>query len=150
MKVILLEDVKGLGSKNELVNAKTGYARNFLLPKGAAIETTPANLKKWKEDMNEKEAREKAEKDQAMKLKEKIEKVTVELESKAGEGGRLFGSITSKDIAEALEKQHKIEVDRRKIELKDNIKTAGITVVEVRVYPEITADLKVNVTVTVE
>ena len=85
-----------------------------------------------------------------MKLKEKIAKVTVELESKAGEGGRLFGSITSKDIAEALEKQHKIEVDRRKIELKDNIKTAGITVVEVRVYPEITADLKVNVTVTVE
>ena len=147
MKVILLEDVKGLGKKDEMVNAKTGYARNFLLPKGAAIEATPANLKKWKEDMKNKKENAQEEKDEAMELKANIEKVTVELKSKGGEGGRLFGSITSKDIGEALKKQHKIEVDRRKIELKDNIKTGGITVVEVRVYPEITADLKVNVTV---
>ncbi len=147
MKVILLEDVKGLGKKGELVNAKVGYARNFLVPRGAAIEATPANLKKWKEDMKEKEKIEEKEKEEAMKLKEAIEKVSVELKSKGGEGGRLFGSITSKDIGEALEKQHKIEVDRRKIELKDNIKTGGITMVEVRVYPEVTASLKVNVTV---
>lgn len=147
MKVILLEDVKGLGSKDELVNAKTGYARNFLFPKGAAIEATPANLKKWKEDMKVKEEKEKEEKDEALKLKEKIEKVVVELKSKGGEGGRLFGSITSKDIGEALKKQHKIEVDRRKIELKDNIKTGGTAVVEIRVYPGITANLKINVTV---
>nr|WP_300003986.1 50S ribosomal protein L9 [Tissierella sp.] len=147
MKVILLEDVKGLGKKDEMVTAKTGYARNFLLPKGAAIEATAANLKKWKDEMKNKEKNQKQEKDQAMDLKAKLEKVTVELKSKAGEGGRLFGSITTKDIGEALKKQHKIEVDRRKIELKDNIKTAGVTVVEVRVYPEVTADLKVNVTV---
>lgn len=147
MKVILLEDVKGLGKKDELVNAKTGYARNFLFPKNAAIEATPANLKKWKEEMKDKEARERQEKQEALELKEKIEKVVVELKSKGGEGGRLFGSITSKDIGEALKKQHKIEVDKRKIELKDNIKTGGTTVVEVRVYPEITASLKVNVTV---
>ena len=147
MKVILLEDVKGLGKKDELVNAKTGYARNFLFPKGAAIEATPANLKKWKEEMKNKEKVEQKEKEEALKLKESMEKVVVELKSKGGEGGRLFGSITSKDIGEALEKQHKIEVDRRKIELKDNIKTGGTTVVEVRVYPEITASLKVNVTV---
>lgn len=147
MKVILLEDVKGLGKKGELVNAKVGYARNFLVPRGAAIEATPANLKKWKEDMKEKEKIEEKEKEEAMKLKEAIEKVSVELKSKGGEGGRLFGSITSKDIGEALEKQHKIEVDRRKIELKDNIKTGGVTMVEVRVYPEVTASLKVNVTV---
>lgn len=147
MKVILLEDVKGLGKKDELVNAKTGYARNFLFPKGAAIEATPGNLKNWKEEMKNKEAKEKQEKEEAMALKEKIEKVTVELKSKGGEGGRLFGSLTSKDIGEGLKKQHKIEVDKRKIELKDNIKTGGTTVVEVRVYPEITASLKVNVTV---
>ncbi len=147
MKVILLEDVKELGKKGELVNAKVGYARNFLVPRGAAIEATPANLKKWKEDMKEKEKIEEKEKEEAMKLKEAIEKVSVELKSKGGEGGRLFGSITSKDIGEALEKQHKIEVDRRKIELKDNIKTGGVTMVEVRVYPEVTASLKVNVTV---
>ena len=96
--------------------------------------------------MKEKEALEKKEKDEALKLKEALEKTTVELKSKAGEGGRLFGSITSKDIGEALEKQHNIEVDRRKIELKDNIKSGGTTVVEVRVYPEVTASLKVNVT----
>ena len=147
MKVILLEDVKGLGKKDEMVTAKTGYARNFLLPKGAAIEATAGNLKKWKDEMKNKETNEKEEKDEAMDLKAKLEKVTVELKSKAGEGGRLFGSITTKDIGTALKKQHKIEVDRRKIELKDNIKTAGVTVVEVRVYPEVTADLKVNVTV---
>ncbi|OLS03430.1 50S ribosomal protein L9 [Tissierella creatinophila] len=147
MKVILLGDVKGLGKKNELVNAKTGYARNFLFPKDLALEATPANLKKWKEDMKDKEAKEREEKQEALELKESIEKVTVELKSKGGEGGRLFGSITSKDIGEALKKQHKIEVDKRKIELKDNIKTGGTTLVEVRVYPEITASLKVNVTV---
>lgn len=147
MKVILLENVKGLGEKGDLVNAKVGYARNFLFPKEAAIEATPGNLKKWKEEMKEKEQREETEKKEATDLKEKIEGVTVELKSKAGEGGRLFGSITSKDIGEALKKQHKVEVDKRKIELKDNIKTAGTTVVEVRVYPEVTADLKVNVTV---
>lgn len=147
MKVILLEDVKGLGKKDELVNAKTGYARNFLFPKGAAIEATPANLKEWKKDMKNKEKKEQNERAEALKLKEDMEKVVVELKSKGGEGGRLFGSITSKDIGEALEKQHKVKVDRRKIELKDNIKTGGTTVVEVRVYPEITASLKVNVTV---
>ena len=97
--------------------------------------------------MKIKEEREEREKKDALELKEKLEKVTVELKSKAGEGGRLFGSITSKDIGEALKKQHKLDVDRRKIELKDNIKTSGTSVVEVRVYPELTADLKVNVTV---
>lgn len=91
------------------------------------------------------EAKEKEEYEKALKLKEKIENLTVELKGKAGEGGRLFGSITSKDISEALKKQHKIDIDRRKIELKDNIKSIGITTVEVRVYPEISASLKVEV-----
>ncbi|HLS52717.1 MAG TPA: 50S ribosomal protein L9 [Tissierellaceae bacterium] len=145
MKIILLEDVKGLGKAGELVNAKAGYARNFLFPKNLAIEATPANLKKWKEEMKQKEAREEEERQEALKLKERIEKETVTLKAKGGEGGRLFGSITSKDIADALKKQHKIDIDRRKIELKDNIKEAGITNVDVRVYPEITASLKVNV-----
>ncbi|CCQ92850.1 50S ribosomal protein L9 [[Clostridium] ultunense Esp] len=145
MKIILLKDVKGLGEAGELVNAKDGYARNFLLPRNLAVEATPANMKKWEERKKIEEAKEKEEYEKALKLKEKIENLTVELKGKAGEGGRLFGSITSKDISEALKKQHKIDIDRRKIELKDNIKSIGITTVEVRVYPEISASLKVEV-----
>ncbi len=147
MKVILLEDVKGLGNKGDLVNSKTGYARNFLFPKGLAIEASPANLKKWEAETKEREAKIKKEKDEALQVKESIEKITVVLKGKGGEGGRLFGSITSKDIAEALKKQHKLVIDRKKIELKENIKTGGITDVDVRVYPEITASLKVNVVI---
>ena len=140
MKVILLEDVKGLGKKGDLVNSKTGYARNFLFPKELAIEAT-------EEEMKDKEAKMKKDKEEALKLKNELEKITVELKGKGGEGGRLFGSITSKDIAEALKKQHKLDIDKKKIELKENIKTSGIISVEVRVYPEITASLKVNVTI---
>lgn len=145
MKVILLKDVKGLGKAGDLVNAKDGYARNFLFPKKLAIEATPANLEKWKERKKLEAEQEKKEHEEALKLKEKLESISVELKGKAGDGGKLFGSITSKDIAENLKKQHNIDVDRRKIEMKDNIKSIGETLVEVRVYPEITAKLKVKV-----
>lgn len=147
MKVILLKDVKDLGKAGELVNSKTGYARNFLFPKGLAIEATPANLKQWEAEQKEIEAKKKQEKEEALELKAQIEKITVELKGKGGEGGRLFGSITSKDIADKLKKQYKLDIDRKKIELKDNIKSAGTTTVEIRVYPEITASLKVNVVI---
>lgn len=145
MKVILLKDVKGLGKEGELVNAKDGYARNFLIPRKLAVEATDANLKKWEEDMARKRQKQQEEYERAIKLKEKIEDVSIEIKSKAGEGGKLFGSITSKDIAEALKKQHKIDVDKKKIDMKNNIKTLGTTTVEIKVYPEITATLKVNV-----
>lgn len=147
MKVILLKDVKDLGKAGELVNSKTGYARNFLFPKGLAIEATPANLKQWEEEQKQIEEKKQKEKEAALELKAQIEKITVELKGKGGEGGRLFGSITSKDIADKLKKQYKLDIDRKKIELKDNIKSAGITNVDVRVYPEITASLKVNVVI---
>ncbi|NLY45941.1 MAG: 50S ribosomal protein L9 [Tissierella sp.] len=147
MKVILLKDVKDLGKAGELVNSKTGYARNFLFPKGLAIEATPANLKQWEEEQEKMEAKRQKEKEEALELKAKIEKITVELKGKGGEGGRLFGSITSKDIADKLKKQYKLDIDKKKIELKDNIKSAGVTNVDIRVYPEITANLKVNVVI---
>ena len=147
MKVILLEDVKGLGKKGDMVNSKTGYARNFLFPKGLAVEATPANKKKWEEEMEIKRQKEAEEKKEAMDLKDKIEKITLKMEAKGGEGGKLFGSITSKDIAEELEKQFKLDIDKRKIELKDNIKSSGLTSIDIRVYPEILASLKVEVTV---
>ena len=147
MKIILLKDVKGLGKKGDLVNSKTGYARNFLFPKELAIEATSANLKKWEVETKDKEDRVQKEKEEALKLKDKIEELTIDIKGKGGEGGRLFGSITSKDIADSLKNQYKIDIDKKKIELKENIKTAGITSVDVRVYPEITANLKVNVTI---
>ncbi len=145
MKVILLKDVKGLGKAGDLVNAKDGYARNFLFPKGNAVEATPANLKKWEEEKAQEAEKKEKEYEEALKLKEKLENISVIIEGKAGEGGRLFGSITSKDIADALKSQHKIDMDKRKIELKDNIKSLGITEVDVRVYAELLGKLKVNV-----
>lgn len=145
MKVILLKDVKGLGKAGDLVNAKDGYARNFLLPKGNAVEATPANLKKWKEDKAKEETKKEKEHEDALDLKKKIEEITVVIEGKAGEGGRLFGSITSKDIADGLKSQHNIDIDRRKIELKDNIKVLGANQVDVRVYAELVAKLNIMV-----
>jgi large subunit ribosomal protein L9 len=145
VKVILLKDVKGLGKEGDLVNAKDGYARNFLFPKGAAVEATSGNLEKWKEEKAKEAEKKENEHKEALKLKEKIDNITVNIQGKAGDGGRLFGSITSKDIADALKEQHNIDIDRRKIELKDNIKTLGTTQVDLRVYAEIVASLKVNV-----
>ena len=147
MKVILLKDIKDLGKSGDLVDAKPGFARNFLIPRGQAIEATPANTKKWKKEQREL-AKSKAEEEQeAAELKEKLESLTVIVKGKAGEGGRLFGSVTSQDIADNLKKQHKIDVDRRKIELDDNIKSIGVTRVDVRVYPQVVAKLKVDVKV---
>jgi large subunit ribosomal protein L9 len=145
MKIILLKDVKGLGKKGEMVDAKSGYARNFLLPKGDAIEATPGNVNKWKKEQANESDRKEEEYNEALALKAKIESVNVNMKSKAGEGGRLFGSITSSDIADKLKKEHNIKIDKRKIELKENIKSLGTTNVDVRVYPELTATLAVNV-----
>lgn len=145
MKVILLKTVKDLGKEGELINAKDGYARNFLFPKNLAVEATPSNLKKWEEKREQEAEKKKEEHKKALELKQEIEKISVVLKRKTGEGGRLFGSITSKDIADALKIQHKIDIDRRKIELKDNIKTLGTTTVEIKVYPEVTAKLNVSV-----
>lgn len=145
MKVILMKDIKGLGKEGDLVNAKDGYARNFLLPKGDAIEATPSNLRKWKEEKDKQAQKKEEEHKEALELKKKIESITVEIKGKSGEGGKLFGSITSKDIADGLKSQHKIEIDRRKIELKDNIKSLGNIQVDVRVYAEILAKLNVSV-----
>ena len=145
MKVILLKDVDGLGAAGDLVNAKTGHARNYLLPRGIAVEATPANKAKWSQEQKDKKAREEKEHKEALELKKQIEELNLTFKSKAGEGGKLFGSITSNDIADKLKKEHKINIDKRKIELKDNIKDLGITSVGIRVYPEILATLKVLV-----
>lgn len=147
MKVILLQDVKGLGKKGDIVNAKDGYARNFLFPKNLAKEATEGNIKVLEEQKAAKKAREAEELAKAKELAEKLSQLTVELKGKSGENGKLFGSITTKDVSEALKKQHNIDIDKRKMEIEGgNIKTIGTTIVDVKVYPNVSAKLKVKVT----
>ena len=145
MKVILLEDVKGLGKKGDLVNAKDGYARNFLLPKELATEATEGNVKVLKQQKKSEKRKVEIERENALKLKEKLEEISINIEGKAGEGGKLFGSITSKDIVDELFKQYKIKIDKKKVIMDENIKTIGTTIVDVKVYTEIIAKLKVKV-----
>ena len=145
MKVIFLQDVKGQGKKGEIKEVSTGYANNFLLSKGLAVEATADNLNKQKQkDLNEKKRAEEA-LAEAKKLAEQLKETTVVLKTKSGEGGKVFGSITSKQIADALEAQHKLKVDKRKILLDEPIKSLGTTIVTVKVHPEVSTELRVQV-----
>ncbi len=143
MEVILLKDVKGQGKKGDVVKVSDGYARNFLLPKGYAVQATEQGKKKLREQNAIMQRKRQAEEENAKKQAEKISASMVEFEVKAGENGKLFGSITGKDISEALEKQHGIKVDKKKIALPEPIKNIGEYQVEIKVYPEISAQLKV-------
>ena len=145
MKVILTSDVDKLGKAGEMVNAKTGFARNFLLPNKLAVQATKENIKIWEEKQAELRAIERENIKNANKLKEKIENTKVKIIAKTGEGDRLFGSITSMDIEKALKEQHGLDVDKKKIEMKDNIKSLGTFNVIVKVYPDINANLEVIV-----
>lgn len=145
MIVILNKDVKGTGKAGDVVKVSDGYARNMLIPKGLATEATQGNvrqLEKQKAIAAEKKAEEKA---AAEKQAEKINKLTVVIKTKAGDGGKIFGSITSKDIAEALKKQHGIEVDKKKIQLSSPLKQTGEMSVDIKLYFEVSAKLKVTV-----
>ncbi|MDD7215895.1 MAG: 50S ribosomal protein L9 [Firmicutes bacterium] len=145
MIVILNRDVKGTGKAGDIVKVSDGYARNMLIPKGYAKEATEGNvrnLEKQKAIAAEKKAEEKA---AAQALAEKISAVSVTIKTKAGEGGRIFGSITSKDISEALMEQHKLSVDKKKIQLDNPVKQTGELSVDVKLYPEVTSKLKITV-----
>ncbi|MFL6560427.1 MAG: 50S ribosomal protein L9, partial [Bacillus sp. (in: firmicutes)] len=127
MKVIFLKDVKGKGKKGEVKNVADGYAHNFLIKQGLAIEASNANVSSLDAQKKKEEKMAAQELAEAKKLKEVLDKITVELKAKAGEGGRLFGSITTKQVAEELQKKHSIKIDKRKMELTDAIRTLGHT-----------------------
>ena len=146
MKVILLEDVKALGKKGEIVNVSDGYARNFIFPKKLGVEATGKNLNdlKLQKANEEKVAKEQLEEAQA--LGKKIEAGGVKLTIKVGEGGRAFGSVSSKEIAEAVKEQMHSDIDKKKIVLKDAIKTVGEHKVPIKLHSKVTAELKVTIT----
>ncbi|WP_043934266.1 50S ribosomal protein L9 [Bacillus sp. EB01] len=145
MKVIFLKDVKGKGKKGEIKNVADGYAHNFLLKQGLAAEANAANMSTLEAQKKKQANAAATELAEAKKLKETIEKITVELTAKSGEGGRLFGSITTKQIAEELQKKHNIKLDKRKMELDDAIRTLGHTKVPVKLHHEVIASLDVHV-----
>ncbi len=147
MIVILNKDVKGTGKAGEVVKVSDGFARNMLLKKGLATEATEGNirnLEKQKKIAADKKAAEKA---AAEELGEKLKELTVDVKTKAGEGGKLFGSITSMDIASALKEQFAIDIDKKKIVLDAPIKQVGTYELVVKLYPEVQGKLKVNITV---
>ena len=145
MKVILLEDVKSLGKKGQIVNVSDGYARNMILPKKLGVEATSKNLNdlKLRKANEEKVAQENL--DAAKAFAEKLSTKEVILTLKVGEGGRTFGSVSSKEIAEAVKEQMHLDIDKKKIQLKEQIKTLGTHIVSVKLHPEVTAELNVSV-----
>lgn len=145
MKVIFIKDLKGQGKVGEEKNISDGYAKNFLIPKGYAIEATAANLNDYKGKKDSEKFKKQQEIENAEAMKEKLGAVTVKIAAKSGDNGKLFGSITSKEVAEILKKDFDIAIDKKKIVLPDGIKTTGTHKVEVKLYPGIVATLNVNV-----
>ena len=145
MKVVLLQDVRGQGKKGDVINVSDGYARNFLFPKklAAVADAQVMNELKGKEEARLHKIE--VEKQNAREIAEKLLSVSVKVTASAGADGKIYGSVTAKDIAEALASQHNIEIDKRKLQLNDPIKTFGTHVVDIKLYPEISG--KVNVVV---
>ena len=146
MKLILLEDVKSVGKKGDIVNKNDGYALNYLIPKKLAVEATKANMNDLELKKKAEEKRKKEELEEAKKIAEQLNDKVVKVSVKAGENGKVFGSVTNKEIAAALEKQHGLKIDKKKIVLADQIKMVGERHVEVKLHPQVTAELKVKIT----
>ena len=145
MKVILLQDVKSLGKKGEIVNVNDGYARNFILPKKLGVEATGKNLNDLKLQKNNEKKVAQENLEAAKELAAELSAGKVELSIKVGEGGRTFGSVSSKEIAAAVKEQMELDVDKKRIQLKEAIKSLGTHIVHVKLHPEVTAELKVVV-----
>lgn len=145
MKVILLQDIKGVGKKEQIINANDGYARNYLFPKKLAVEANAGNLGNLKAKQESNQYRKDVEKEEATKLANKIKDLALVIKVKAGENGKIFGGVTSKEIAENLKKQYQIEVDKKKIILAETIKNLGILTVEIKLYEGVIGKLKVKI-----
>ena len=145
MKVILTQDIKGVGKKDEIINANDGYARNFLLPRKLAVEANAQNMSQLQGRKDSANFKKDQEKQNALSVQEKLTKVRLRIKVKAGENGKIFGSITSKEIATELKNQQNIEIDKKKILLKDPIKEIGVFNVEIKLYEGIAGSLKIQI-----
>ena len=145
MKVILLDNIKGVGKKDEIINASDGYARNFLFPKKLAVEANNENMSKLKAKKQSEQYKKDVNKENAEKIAKKLDDITLTFKVKAGENGKIFGGVTSKEISEELKKQYKIDIDKKKIILNENIKNLGSFDISMKLFEGVTGKLKVKV-----
>lgn len=145
MKVILQQDIKKVGNKGEIVEVSEGYGRNFLLPKKYAIEATAANMNVAKAKAGSAARKKAQDTDEAKLMAAQLSKISVQIPVKIGANGRLFGSVTGKDVAEVLKKQHNIDIDKRKISLKSEVTGTGSYDAVIKVHPEITSTIKIEI-----
>ena len=145
MKVILKADIKGVGKKDEVINASDGYARNFLFPKNLAVEANAENMAKLQAQNSSKQFKKDTEKEEAQKLSEKMNKISLRIQVKAGENGKIFGGVSAKEVSDLLKEEYKIEVDKKKIELKETIKTLGVRTLTIKLYEGVIGNLKIDV-----
>ena len=145
MKVILKSDIKGVGKKDEVINASDGYARNFLLPKNLAVEANSENMSKLKSKQDANAYKKGQEKEEAKKTADKLSKILLKVPVKSGENGKIFGGVSAKEISELLKSEYKIEIDKKKIEVKETIKTLGTRTITIKLYEGIVGSLKIDV-----
>lgn len=145
MKVILLEDIKGVGKKDDIINASDGHARNYLFPKNLAVEATKSNMNRLENVKKAEKQRQDELLQEARTMEEKLKNVTVKIPVKMGKNGKIFGSVTSKEIASALTEQNDIQIDKKKIVISDPIKSVGTVKMDVRLHPKVTAKLSVQI-----
>ena len=145
MKVILKTDIKGVGKKDQIINASDGYARNFLFPKNLAVEANAENMSKLKAKQDSNAFKKSQEKEEAEKISDKLSKIQLKIKVKSGANGKIFGGVSSKEIAENLEKQYQIKVDKKKIYLKETIKTLGMITVDIMLFEGVIGKVKVDI-----
>ena len=145
MKVILLSDIKGVGKKDQIINANDGYARNYLFPKKLAVEANSGNLANLKSKQESNQYRKDMQKDEAIKVANRMKDITLIIKVKAGENGKIFGGVTAKEISENLKSQYNIDVDKKKVNLDETIKNIGTFNVDIKLFEGVIGTMKVSV-----
>ena len=145
MKVILKADIKGVGKKDEIINASDGYARNFLFPKNLAVEANSENMAKLKAKKDSQQFQKNKKKEEAEEIADKLSKIILKIKVKSGENGKIFGGVSAKEIAQELENSYQIKVDKKKIDLKETIKTLGMRTIQIKLFEGVVGTLKIDI-----